>query len=596
MLKKVIAVIILIAVLCTFLVIFGGIAIIDISIKLMWLSFSAIIAFACKSLGWNISQEIVNKLLAKQSFLPGTLTIDDNPSIKTDKIILYNLRWKDANGVERLIVHEVEVRANIYQVLLSLIRKEPLDKFLGIVQEVLLKQPLFNLEYTLENKQLLTQYVERLTGELAPAQNAEEPSKSKVPLPPMDEVPNLKLYLERGVVDLKINGQRLRLENINGVWRNDPVIDYFLTCQLEDENISIQNQNTANRYMLRASKISLKRLWNILSPIFKIERINLLDGEVTDFKMLVERKNNSWSILSLNWNFNDIMLASHGVLIEEIDGRFGSTDLDTFNIKKLELKLYNHTLRIDGTITTPQADDPSYKYRLKLRSDKIFLKNDLDINIFDGFHVYGDAQRIDGKTVIDTKIDGTLRIDIPNKTSVVAQNFVGKVALDEGILDVLHASCLINNKEVVLEDCIVNLNNGDYTLHLNGNQLDIALLTDQPIKGETCFYTTITGNTQEKGCEVNGFYRIKNVKYRNFPLSSISGRIATSEEQGVHLEDNYLHIFNKQIPIHCRFEKNAIRIDWGLEFEALKDIFKESVQDASEAVGGWLDKIRNKFK
>ena len=596
MLKKVIAVIILIAVLCTFLVIFGGIAIIDISIKLMWLSFSAIIAFACKSLGWNISQEIVNKLLAKQSFLPGTLTIDDNPSIKTDKIILYNLRWKDANDVERLIVHEVEVRANIYQVLLSLIRKEPLDKFLGIVQEVLLKQPLFNLEYTLENKQLLTQYVERLTGEQAPTQNAEEPSKSKVPLPPMDEVPNLKLYLERGVVDLKINGQRLRLENINGVWRNDPVIDYFLTCQLEDENISIQNQNTANRYMLRASKISLKRFWNILSPICKIERINLLDGEVTDFKMLVERKNNSWSILSLNWNFNDIMLASHGVLIEEIDGRFSSTDLDTFNIKKLELKLYNHTLRIDGTITTPQADDPYYKYRLKLRSDKIFLKNDLDINIFDGFHVYGDAQRIDGKTVIDTKIDGTLRIDIPNKASVVAQNFVGKVALDEGILDILHASCLINNKEVVLEDCVVNLNNGDYTLHLNGNQLDIALLTDQPIKGETCFCTTITGNTQEQGCEVNGFYRIENVKYRNFPLSSISGRIATSEEQGVHLEDNYLHIFNKQIPIHCRFDKNAIRIDWGLEFEALKDIFKESVQDASDAVGGWLDKIRNKFK
>ena len=67
MIKKVIAVIILIAVLSAFLVIFGGIAILDISIKLMWLSFSAIIAFACKSLGWNISQEIVNKLLAKHA-------------------------------------------------------------------------------------------------------------------------------------------------------------------------------------------------------------------------------------------------------------------------------------------------------------------------------------------------------------------------------------------------------------------------------------------------------------------------------------------------------------------------------------------------
>ncbi|MBO5168995.1 MAG: hypothetical protein J6B49_07885 [Phascolarctobacterium sp.] len=593
MIKKVIAVIILIAVLSAFLVIFGGIAILDISIKLMWLSFSAIIAFACKSLGWNISQEIVNKLLAKQNFLPGTLTIDDNPSIKTDKIILYNLCWKDANGEERLNVHEVEVRANIYQVILSLIRKEPLEKFLAIVQEIILKQPLFNMEYTLENKQLLTQYVERLTEvpNLSQEKTAPQPQSS---LPEVDALPNLKLYLERGIVDLKINGQRLRLENINGVWRNDPVIDYYLTCQLEDENISLQNQNTINRYLLRASKISLKRLWNILSPIFKIERINLLDGEVTDFKMLVERKNNAWSILSLNWNFNDIMLASHGIIIEEIDGRFSSTDLDTFNIKKLELKLYNHTLRVDGTITTPQKDG-SYNYKLKLRSDKIFLKNNVDINIFDGFNLYGTAKRIDGSTVIDVNMDGTLRLDIPGNTSVTAQNFVGKLELDEGIAVIKHAGILVNGSKVALDDCVVNLNNGDYTLHLSGNQLDIALLTDQPVKGETFFYTTIKGSAEKRSCEVNGIYRIENIKYRNLPLSSIHGRIVTNEE-GVRLDENFWNIFNRNIPIHCTFEKNAIKIDWGLEIESLKDVFKESVQDAGDAVSGMLNRIKNKFK
>ena len=592
MIKKVIAVIILIAVLCAFLVVFGGIAIIDISIKLMWLSFSAIIAFACKSLGWNISQEIVNKLLAKQNFLPGTLTIDDNPSIKTDKIILYNLCWKDASGVERLNVHEVEVRTNIYQVLLSLVRKEPLDKFLTNVQEIILKQPMFNMEYTLENKLLLTQYMEKVTGE-GNAYKAEA-SCAKNDMDILEQaLPNLKLYLERGIVDLKINGQRLRLENINGVWRNDPVIDYYLTCQLEDENISIQNQNTVNRYLLRASKISLKRLWNILSPIFKIERINLLDGEVTDFKMLLERKDNAWSILSINWNFNDIMLASHGIIIEEIDGRFGSTDLDTFNIKKLELKLYNHTLRVDGTITTPQ-EDGAYKYKLKLRSDKIFLKNNVDINIFDGFNLHGTAQRIDGKTVIAVNMDGTLRLDIPGKTSLIAENFVGKLELDEGIATIKHASILVNGSKVALDDCIVNLNNGDYTLHLSGNQLDIALLTDQPIKGETFFYTTISGSVEKRIYEVNGIYRIENIKYRNLPLSSIHGRIVTDEE-GVRLDENFWNIFNRNIPIHCTFEKNAIKIDWGLEIESLKSTVKGSMQNAGEAVDGLINKIRNKF-
>ncbi|MBR4958120.1 MAG: hypothetical protein IKY55_01725, partial [Phascolarctobacterium sp.] len=63
----------------------------------------------------------------------------------------------------------------------------------------------------------------------------------------------------------------------------------------------------------------------------------------------------------------------------------------------------------------------------------------------------------------------------------------------------------------------------------------------------------------------------------------------------VHLEENYWNIFGKNIPIHCRFEKNAIRIDWGTEIESLKEVFKESVQSAGEAVSGLLNKIRNKI-
>jgi hypothetical protein len=33
-----------------------------------------------------------------------------------------------------------------------------------------------------------------------------------------------------------------------------------------------------------------------------------------------------------------------------------------------------------------------------------------------------------------------------------------------------------------------------------------------------------------------------------------------------------------------------------MELESLKDTFKESVQNASEAVDGFLNKIKNKFK
>ena len=76
MLKKILATVILMAAFIAFLVVFGGIAIIDISIKLMWLAFSAIMAFAFNSLGRDFYLDKVNKLLAKQMLLDGTVTVN----------------------------------------------------------------------------------------------------------------------------------------------------------------------------------------------------------------------------------------------------------------------------------------------------------------------------------------------------------------------------------------------------------------------------------------------------------------------------------------------------------------------------------------
>lgn len=521
MLKKILATIILMAAFIAFLVVFGGIAIIDISIKLMWLAFSAIMAFAFNSLGRDFYLDKVNKLLAKQVLLDGTLTVSEAPSIKTDRIILYNLSWRDAQGEERLFVHEVEIRASIVQLLLSFFKKEQFSEMLKVVQEIILRQPHLKLSYTLDNRRLLPQYVDDLKIETAEA--AEAVLAAGINRPALE---HLKLYLERGVFDLGINDNNVRLENINGVWRNDPVVEYHLSCQLEDENISLQNQNSCNRFVMRAAKISLRKAWNILAPLAGLEKFELADGEISDVRLLLERRAQGWAINSLGWNLSDISMQSGNLLLEDLDGKFFSDDLHSFVIKRLEMKVYSHTLRVDGTINRANDSTKDFQYDLKLRSDRLLLKNGMEINIFDGFHISGSVNQSDEETELLLRVMGMLRLDFPDSKSVCVEDFDGSCVLCDKVLTSQGMRCMVNGKPITIVTGSMDLTSGSYELQLKGESLDIKLLTDQPVSGSTFVELLVKGNQSDCIPTVEGCYRINDIAYRGLPLSSIYGSLS----------------------------------------------------------------------
>ena len=577
MLKKILATIILMAAFIAFLVVFGGIAIIDISIKLMWLAFSAIMAFAFNSLGRDFYLDKVYKLLAKQVLLDGTLTVSEAPSIKTDRIILYNLSWRDAQGEERLFVHEVEIRASIVQLLLSFFKKEQFSEMLKVVQEIILRQPHLKLSYTLDNRRLLPQYVDDLKIETAEA--AEAVLAAGINRPALE---HLKLYLERGVFDLGINDNNVRLENINGVWRNDPVVEYHLSCQLEDENISLQNQNSCNRFVMRAAKISLRKAWNILAPLAGLEKFELADGEISDVRLLLERRAQGWAINSLGWNLSDISMQSGNLLLEDLDGKFFSDDLHSFVIKRLEMKVYSHTLRVDGTINRANDSTKDFQYDLKLRSDRLLLKNGMEINIFDGFHISGSVNQSDEETELLLRVMGMLRLDFPDSKSVCVEDFDGSCVLCDKVLTSQGMRCMVNGKPITIVTGSMDLTSGSYELQLKGESLDIKLLTDQPVSGSTFVELLVKGNQSDCIPTVEGCYRINDIAYRGLPLSSIYGSLSYTKE-GLYLINNHWEIMNMSIPVECTWSDNAVHINWG---DSLKRLASEST----------LAKTRQKIK
>lgn len=567
MLKKILATVILMAAFIAFLVVFGGIAIIDISIKLMWLAFSAIMAFAFNSLGRDFYLDKVNKLLAKQMLLDGSVTVSEAPSIKTDRIILYNLSWRDAQEQERLFVHEVEIRASILQVILSFFKKDRLAELLKVVQEIILRQPHLKLDYTLDQRRLLPQYVDDLKTETAEA--AEAVAAAGFNRPALE---HLKLYLERGIFDLTINDNTVRLENINGVWRNDPVIEYHLSCQLEDENISLQNQNSCNRFILRAAKISLRKAWNILAPLAGMEKFELADGEISDVRVQLERRAQGWAIGSLSWNLSDISLQRGSLLLEDLDGKFLSEDLHSFVIKRLEMKVYSHTLRVDGIINRAAENGKDFQYDLKLRSDRLLLKNGMEINIFDGFHIKGSVNQLDNDTELVLKVMGMLRLDFPDSKSVCVENFDGSCVLRDRVLCSKGMMCLVNGKPITIVSGSMDLTSGDYELQLRGEGLDVKLLTDQPVSGSTFVELLVKGNQSDCIPTVEGCYRINDIAYRGLPLSSIYGSLSYTKE-GLHLSNNHWEIMNMSIPVECTWSDNAVHINWG---DSLKRLAGES--------------------
>ena len=567
MLKKILATVILMAAFIAFLVVFGGIAIIDISIKLMWLSFSAIMAFAFNSLGRDFYLDKVNKLLAKQILLDGSVTVNEAPSIKTDRIILYNLSWRDSQGQERLFVHEVEIRASIVQILLSFFKKERFVELLKVVQEIILRQPHLKLKYTLDKRRLLPQYVQDIRTETAEA--AEAALAAGINRPALE---HLKLYLERGVFDLMVNDTNIRLENINGVWRNDPVVEYYLSCQLEDENISLQNQNSSNRFLLRAAKISLRKAWNILAPLARLEQFELADGEIADVRVQLERRNQGWSICSLSWNLSDISIQKGGLLLEDLDGKFISEDLHNFVIKRLEMKLYSHTFRVDGTIKRIYDNTNDFEYDLKLRSDRLLLKNGMEINIFDGFKIKGQVNQQTNETELWLKVRGMLRLDFPENKSVCVEAFDGGCVLRNKVLCSNGMGCLINGKPIKIASGSFNLENGEYDLQLKGEGMDIKLLTDQPVSGSTFVELLVKGNQSDSIPNVEGCYRIDDIAYRGLPLSSIYGSLSYTKE-GLKLSNSHWEIMNMSIPVECAWSDNAIHINWG---DSLKRLAGES--------------------
>lgn len=567
MLKKILATVILMAAFIAFLVVFGGIAIIDISIKLMWLAFSAIMAFAFNSLGRDFYLDKVNKLLAKQMLLDGTITVSEAPSIKTDRVILYNLSWRDGQGEERLFVHEVEIRASIVQVLLSFFKKEKFAELLKVVQEIILRQPHLKLNYTLDNRRLLPQYVDDIKTETAEA--AEAALAAGLNRPALE---HLKLYLERGVFDLTINENTVRLENINGVWRNDPVVEYHLSCQLEDENISLQNQNSCNRFLLRAAKISLRKAWSILAPLAGLEKFELADGEIADVRVQLERRAHGWAIGSLSWNLSDISLRRGDLLLEDLDGKFISEDLHSFVIKRLEMKVYSHTLRVDGTISRDADKSNAFNYNLKLRSDRLLLKNGMEINIFDGFHINGSVNQLGDETEMLLKVIGMLRLDFPDSKSVCVENFDGSCILRDKVLYSKGMSCLMNGKPITIASGSFGLESGAYELQLRGEGLDVKLLTDQQVSGSTHVELMVKGEQSDCIPNIEGTYRIDDISYRGLPLSSIYGSLSY-DKAGLHLRDNHWQIMNMSIPIECTWSDNAVHINWG---DSLKRFAGES--------------------
>ena len=539
MLRKIIAVLLLVASLSAFLVVFGGFALLDITIKLMWLSFSTIVAFAASSLGVNLSQSLVNRLLRRQHLLPGSLQVLESPIITKDKIILCNLVWLDEQGHEKMSIHQVELRTTLMAIFLALLHGDREARVLQELKEIVLQQPQLSLSYQLEGSRQLHQDLAQASPQL---------------LHPGLQLPrHLKLYVERGLLTIRINEQLLRLENVHGIWRNEPVAYHYLSCQLDDENITLQNQNGTDRYLIRANKLPLKQFWPLLRSYIQLEKLDFIDGELSDCKSIWEQREGKWTCSALSWQVNDLAINSNGLLIEDIEGKFSSLDLRLFQIKKLDFSIANHSLRLNGTLNLLPPGQKGCIYKLRLRSEKLYLKSNIDVNIFDGFKIQGFLRQEKQHLLAATSIDGLVRLDLPQQKTLKFSQFQGTIDLYEGVLCSKEATCYVNDSQFTLSDSLLNLQTEDFLLHLAGDDVQVALILDEHLQGAANFNLTVAGNLKDQSLQAQGIYHLQEFTYKfkflpYTPKANLNGRLSYEKGQ-LLLKDNHLNLSGYSLPL-----------------------------------------------
>lgn len=572
MLKKCLAIIGLIFIFSGFLVIFGGIAIIDISIKLMWLSFSAIMAFACNSLGWNISLSVVNKLLAKQRVLPGALTVAEAPAIRSDRMVLYNLYWHNPQGKELLHVHMLELRGNIYQIIWGLLFDKKHQELINHLKEIILQQPRINLDLATDNLAL---------PQLGAGKEAAATAQQLEFIGP-------KLYIENGTAQVLLSGQELALENINGGMQL-PLQEYHFYCRLEGELVSIQSLSETVMEV-RGGKISLRKLYGLLQP-YKPLHLDLLEGAVGDFQGKLVKGPQGWALGSLAWRLEDVDVKAKGILLEDVEGRFNCEDMQRLIVKKLSCKFKSHTVRVDGSLELPRPEHNAYIYDFKLRSDRICLKSGVDINIFDGFRLHGSLVSTVEQALIDLAVDGMLRLDIPEQPAVKVENFTGAVKVSQGVLTCERAQVVVNGRPVVLQNLIYDFNLDTYSMLMEAQGLPIKVYTPNAVAGKISFTVSVQGNWQEQRLELLGSYQVEDFSYGHLGSLCLRGRVQLIEGK-VRLEDNYCLLGDKEVPVHCNWNHDGIEYELEKYLDDAKAYMEEKKQQLAQRGQEAVDKTK----
>lgn len=580
-----------------FLIVFGGFALIDFAIKLMWIVFGFLVTFICNNLDVTFIMDRINKVLSKYK-----LKVSENPRVKADGITFYNMQWQDEQG-NFMHLPQVVVRIDAYRLLLDCFKADRVKRIIEDVKDVTITKPYVEFRVNPAERGAVVKLEGGASTEVAGL--VEEHLADQ-------EWERLKLHLnvDDGTLVIRTGDQHLEFDNIDGLLVNQPdqkeeegqhKFDLHFSCLYEGENLSIRNNGSKEKFVLNGSKVMLVKMWQAAKlwlPIIPAE-LELFEGKMTDIRIEVSYKD--WQELKLeqfDMHLEECAMSCAGIRVENLEGCFHTRDVNSILCRRLEFDLNEQHLRLKGSLAVGEGKG-QYLYNIKSAANRFFWNNNLDLYVLPGFGINGLAEfsRQEIKLQVNMDEGSEMRLHTPHDRTAIISKLQGNFSFCQGCLCFPMISCNLDDRNTHIENGCLNFNTGEYSFNVHAEELELALISDAPVTGKVSGQAKVKGNLRKKENSIEGIYEISGLTYEKYKAlnlgeGTIRGRLYWEGDE-LQLLDNKLHIkgIEAKVP-SCHFEKGKLKIElpelrsyFSNKAGALKGRLEEAVEGLKESLG-----------
>ena len=482
--------------------------------KKIFVGFAALVLLALVLLfqfGGRAAEELTKKLLTEQTVLQGTIKAETIQANWFGDVIFKNVLWTGPDGKIIAEVPQATVAVNLFDALLK-------GGTGASVGDLVVDQPIFLLDYNKKDGLKILNYVnfqldEINDGNLLTVKKTGTATQFRG----LMEIKDAK-------VKLLLEGQPLDFDKVQlqANFKQYPKIKYGLRIKDGKSDIiaDIQMDGTTASVTSEIKNLPLQNLMGIMP---KAAEVVVNEGILSDAKIRADKSSGEWT-LNIDGTIDGLQGSLINYPVTKGSGKF-SADTKALKFSGLNLEMSGQNIVIDGNIYYAEKPDAKQTYGLTVSAPSFVIEAlSPGLGLKDAVTALG---KVKG-TIDKPEVEGNFGLDKltydPLYITALSGKFTyknGKMSISDAVGNVYAGQVSVNGQ--------VDTKNQDFTLEIQGIDLDSSVVTETQIEGPLSFKMIALGTADAGSATGAGSFRIGEGKYMMIPFRTIKGSVTRQQ-------------------------------------------------------------------